>query len=638
VTATSLLPPSDHPALRTIRAVMPAWFLRMLRPAPVPVDWTRIVATAVAIGGPQVIGLSTGTASLAALVSLGALCVSFSDLTSSYRHRLWQVGLTAIFGAAGFTAGLAAGSPWLAAATVIGVSVLSVLCSRMGALIAAAGAQMLPFCIIATGHSAQTIPIGQQVFWFACGELLLLAMIAATWPFRRAAPARIAVASVFDAILHLFDTAGTSKAVAARQDLTRALNRANDLLISVTAGSTSRSRAHERLYMTLTRATPLVEASVAMAHTATRPSERAVAAIRELARCSRTGDLPLPFSPAPSADAAVAQALEQSLVELIDALRMAKLGDPLTSPTRRRPRERFRVWLDNITVGRTGWLLALRMALCLTVAEGIAFVLHLDQPYWIALTTAMALKPNSGSVFARTLMRAGGTVIGVLVATALLALLPNGWWLLPFMVALAALLPEALSRHYGMFTMVMTPLVLLQMSHSALFSVPLPEIRLLNTMIGCAVVLVIGYLLWPFDRRLSLGAGLAQTVENVSDYVSLSLAGIPQGRPALRRRIYRELSDLRASLQQRLMEPNTARTAEQWWPSIIVLERLVDGATERAVLIERADDKPRLQHTQWLVSSMRTLARQLRADPAVPPSRLREQLDDLYAEVAGRDQ
>jgi uncharacterized membrane protein YccC len=637
VTSTNVLPTANRRALRTIRALIPAWLLRMLRPAPLPVDWTRICAAAVGIGGPQIVGLSTGETDAAVLVSVGALCASFSDLTSSYRHRLWRVGLTSIFGAAGFGAGAVAGTPWQAAGTVVAISVLSVLSSRMGDVAAAAGAQMLTFCIVATGHSAPLMPLGEQILWFAAGELLLLAMVAATWPFRRTAPARGAVASVFEATLRLFDTAGTDRAVAARQDLTRALNQAHDVLISVTAASASRSRVHDRLYVALTRATPVVEASVALAHTAARPPARVFAAMRELARCTRTGDLPQPYPLPPSDGSAVVRALDQGVAELIDALRPEKLAEPQMSPERQGWRERFRAWLDGVTVGRTAWILALRMALCLAVAEGIGLALHLDQPYWIALTVALVLKPNSGSVFVRTVLRAAGTVLGVLLATAVLALVPTGWWMVPFMVVLAALIPEALSRHYGLFTTVVTSLVLLQMSQSKLFPVPLPAVRLLDSLIGCVVVLIIGYLLWPFERQPSLAGRLADAVEAVSEYVSLSLAGVAQGRPALRRRTYRELSDLRAALQQRLMEPTAAsQVAELWWPSIIVLERVVDSATERAVLIERAGGTLSLQHAQRLVSSMRTIARQLRVNPAAPPHTLREQLDDVYAQVAGR--
>ena len=615
---TTLLP-ARHP----LRALLPAWLLRMLRPAPYPRDWTRVCAATAGIGGPQLAGLATGRVEEAVLASVGALCVSFSDLTTSYRHRMRRVGLTAVLGAIGFAAGAGAAGPWWAAATVLAVSLVSVLASRMGDLWAAAGAQMLTFCVVATGQQSQLLGVGEQVLWFLCGELLLVGMVAATWPFRRTAPARAAVAEVFDTTLRLFDAIGTDRAIGVRQELTKALNRAHDVLLNAT--SPARSRVHDRLYVVLTRATPVVEASVALAHGGIRPSDRVSAALRELARGVRTGDLPAPYRP-PDVGSAAVRALDQGIAELVDAWRRAK---PV--PVRKQSAgERFQRWRGTVTLGRATGLLALRMVLSLAVAEGLVLLGGLEQGYWIALTVALVLKPNSGSVFARTVQRAIGSVLGVLIALVLLALVPPGWGIALFVMALAAKIPVALSRHYGLFTTVVTAMVLLQMSQSALFPTALPATRLVDSLLGCAIVLGVVGMLRPLSLGPDLEGRIAGATETVSEYVSLSLAGIAQGRSALRRRTYRELSDLRAALQQQLMEPAAAR-AERWWPAVILLERVVDAATERALLVGSVGDD-RIQHAQRLVSGMRSTTRQLRGR-GTTPEHLREQLEQVYTEV-----
>lgn len=155
------------------RPALPAWLVRMLRPAPLPVDWTRIVAAMLGIAGPQALAVAIGHRDVLALVSTGALCASFSDLTTSYRYRMRRIGLTAVLGAAGFAAGAATSAPWQVIAVVVTVGVLSVLCSRMGDVWAAAGAQMITFCIVATGHGVPArMPLGEVVLCFAAGELL----------------------------------------------------------------------------------------------------------------------------------------------------------------------------------------------------------------------------------------------------------------------------------------------------------------------------------------------------------------------------------------------------------------------------------------------------------------------------------
>ncbi|WP_190819480.1 FUSC family protein [Saccharopolyspora pogona] len=588
------------------RLVLPQWLPRLLRPIPIPADWTRACAASIGVGAPQVVGLLTGRIDEAVLASVGALCASFSDLTGSYRYRLLRVGLAAILGALGFAAGAAAPGPWWAAAIVLAVAVPSVLSSRMGDLWSSGGAHMLTFCVVATGEKS-TLPLGAQVWWFFAGELLVLAIIAATWPFRGTAPARGAVAAIFETTLRMFDSP-----ITARQELTKALDNAHDVLVG--GGSMSRSRVRDRLYLVYTYATPIVEASVSLAHAVKQPPERAREALRTLARCMRTGDVPPPYQPGVD-ESPLVRALDRGIAELIAAFRRTK--HPQVSGEHH---ERLR-----LTFGRSTWAQVCRMLLCLALAEGLGLATGMAEPYWIALTVALVLKPNSGSVLARVLLRAVGTIIGVLIAFALIALVPAGWWLLPFIVALAAKLPVALSRHYGLFSAVVTALVLLQMSQNQQF---LPAARLVDTVVGCGIVLVVGFLLRPLNRGPALPGRFADAVEAVSEYVSQSLAGVHHGRSALRRRTYRQLADLRAALQQQLMDPTAAAEAERWWPAIILLERVVDAATEKAVRNEPHD----LQEAQRLVSTMRTTTRQLRTTQ-VPPAELREELERIYTGV-----
>lgn len=622
---------SQTDALAPPRPAVPAWLVRMLRPAPLPVDWTRMVAAALGIAGPQALALLVGHRDVLAIISTGALCASFSDLTSSYRYRMRRIGLTTALGAAGFAAGAATSAPWQVVCVVAVVGVLSVLCSRMGDLWAAAGAQMITFCIVATGHGVPAqMPLGRVVLCFAAGELLLLALAASTWPFRRTAPARAAVAAVFEAALGMFDEGDSA---AARQDLTRALNNAHDIL--ATSGSTARSRVHDRLHLVLAHATPVVEASVALAHAGARPPEATRARLRTIADCVRSGALVPPAATTEVRDGEV-RALDDALVDLVDSWRDAQLRAPRVVQQRLGVRERFRLWRANTAFGWDTWRAALRLAACLVLAEALTLALGLQQPYWVAMTAALALKPNSGSVFARVVLRAVGTVVGVLLAAGLLAIAPHGWLSVLFLVVVAAALPEALSRHYGLFTAAVTSVVLLLISQTHLFPQQIPPERLVNSLLGCGIALVVGHLLWP-ERGPALPRRIAAAVESVSEYLHLALPG-PAADPVderspLRRRAYRELSDLRAALQQQLLEPGSTRVAEQWWTSVILLERVLDAATERAVLDSRGGDQ--LQDAQRAVSEMRVTARRLRGSEEVGPADLRARLDDVYARLSG---
>ena len=99
--------------------------------------------------------------------------------------------------------------------------------------------------------------------------------------------------------------------------------------------------------------------------------------------------------------------------------------------------------------------------LCTGVAAVLSEVLPLQRSYWLVLTVGIILKPDFGSVFARALQRAIGTVVGAVLGAAILAIVPYGpWLLLPFGV-LAALLPFARARNFGLVATFLTPLVVL---------------------------------------------------------------------------------------------------------------------------------------------------------------------------------
>lgn len=590
------------------RIEVPAWLRRMLRPVAIPTDWTRVSAAAIGIGLPQVLGMLIGRGDIAMLVSIGALCASFSDVTGSYGYRLRRLSVAAVLGAAGFAAGVAAPGPWWAAAVVLLVAVPSALSSKLGELWSSGGAHMLTFCIVATGeHSA--LPLAEQVGWFLAGELLLLALAAATWPLRRTAPARGAVADIFVAVRRMFDADST---IVARQQLTRSLDIAHDVLLG--GASMSRSRVRDRLYLIYEQSNSVVEAAVSVAHAGITPPQRTRDALDALAHATRTGEALPPYRPGDSGSPLL-RALDESIAELTETVGQGRRAQAIARGAGPR-----------LSFGATVWWQTLRMVLCLAAAEGIGLLFGLDQAYWIAMTTALVLRPNSGSVFARTLLRALGSVLGVAVAVGLLALVPSGWWMVLFIVLLAGKLPTALSRHYGLFSAVITALVLLLMNQERLYY---PQARLVDTLIGCAIVLVVGSLLRQVHAGPSLRGGFADAVESVADYVSRSLAGAEQGRSALRRRTYRQLAELRSRLQQLLLSPHGAAEAEAWWPAIILLERVIDAATEQAVRGDTDDQ----QHTQLLVSTMRTINRGLRTGSDVGPEDLRAELEAVYRRI-----
>lgn len=396
------------------------------------------------------------------------------------------------------------------------------------------------------------------------------------WVLHRGAPERAAVAAVFDAVADLAEASGGPGADAARRSLTSRLNEAEDAVLRGRIGSGGRDRNWQRLQVSLAAAGPLVDAAVTSMRAGQAPSGVAAQA-RTIAVAVRTGQsVSNPAAPARSGPQAaspeVSDRWERALSRSVEILAAARqpLG-PLSAPGGRA------VARD---LGPEAAMAALRLALCLGVADGLRELVIQGHSYWIPLTVAVVMKPDFGAIFARALQRSIGTLVGVVVGGVALALVHGGGPLVPFVAVFGALLPYTIARNYAMFATTLTPLVLLLLGGLGPAPSHLVLDRLLDTLTGSGVVLVVGYLLWPGTWRPTLGRSFAEAAQAVEDYLLVALGSSARDPAALRRarrHAYRRLSDHRTLPQQNFVEPGTRRAqAAALWPATVALERLCD--------------------------------------------------------------
>jgi uncharacterized membrane protein YccC len=207
-------------------------------------------------------------------------------------------------------------------------------------------------------------------------------------------------------------------------------------------------------------------------------------------------------------------------------------------------------------------------------------------------------------------------------------------------------------RNYGVQSAFVTPLIILQMglAHTGNWSVVLA--RLVDTALGCVIVLVFGYLLWPGSRRPQVGGRLADGLDAVAKYVSHALAEASSGEARLarsraRRGAYRALADLRTAFQQVVVEPSAnGRQAVAWWPVIAAQERVADAVTEVGVTIGRGVPPPDPADVELLTAALDELAgaireqREPRSVPLPDSAQLAgvvDQLESAFDAVRGPD-
>lgn len=138
------------------------------------------------------------------------------------------------------------------------------------------------------------------------------------------------------------------------------------------------------------------------------------------------------------------------------------------------------------------------LALCLGIAYASHWINDASHWFWVPLTVGLAMKPDLGPVFDRAILRCLGSAIGVIIGALILFLIPKGLWIALIIGLLAAALPWAMATSYAMQAVFLTPLVLLLVDIiiPGAASIDYGAQRLVDTLVGCAIALVIGQIFW----------------------------------------------------------------------------------------------------------------------------------------------
>ncbi|MEU3886673.1 FUSC family protein [Streptomyces sp. NPDC029041] len=584
---------------------LPPWLAHALRAQRGPVPWNAVTRGALSAGPLLLVSVQTGLSSLGVVAAIAAMLAGINDRSGSRRLSVKRIGAPALAGATGLVVGTYTGQETGAVVLTVVLTVVGLAAggmSAVGPVASAAGTQLLVGSAIGAG-----MPLPEPgwlralAFLVGAGWLLVLRLALPT-PGSLAGDFRFdgerqAVAGVYEAVAELLDAVGGPDAIRRRAALTAALDHAQDALAGPRLRRYASSSAERRLHAQYAAALPLAEAATALAWAGEAVTERASEGPRRLAAAVRgnthTGPLP-----APSRSAPALRALDDALLHAAEAFDRGRGGDLHTRS--RSARDRLRT-----VFGSAGREYGLRVALCFGAGSAVAQALHRGQWYgqhehwyWLPATAVFLVKPDLGPLASRVLNRAAGTVLGALLFAGLAAVLPHPEGLIALVALSGALIPVA-TRHFAAQTAVVTVLVL------ALVMVggePQASAgRIGETLLACAIVLIVGHLPMPGQRGGGVRARLVAANEAAYAYLThvldeadaprIGTPGTPSGNRAtrwtLRREAYRTLAEARAAISRAAHElPALARHTEGADRVADLLERLVDTTTACAVHLD----------------------------------------------------
>jgi uncharacterized membrane protein YccC len=636
---------SRRPALIRTRAaamtaaVVPDWLAEVVRPKPVAPPWPEMIRAAIAICVPLAASLALGKGNIGVLPAMGAILGTMADTGGPYLSRVKRVATASVFGGA---AGLAIGSVthghgWLAVVALIAVAGISGVLSSLGDIGSITGLQLLVYTALGDGPVGALRPVWHTAAGFLVGVIWALILILPGWLRSPHGKEQRDVAAVYTALAAELRAVGTDGFTARRWALTGALNTAYDELLTARSNAIGRNPRTVGLATVLNASHPMIEAATEIGLAGHRPPPLIIDTV------ARLGDavaqqVPPPMIPPPWDTSPAMLTLRDAMAGAARALaRDWSPEDQARSGFRERLSGRLSLRarltrladhvMDEFGGGTLSRIFTLRLMACMGVAALVIEVLPLQRSYWVLLTVAIVLKPDYGSVFARALQRGLGTVAGAVAGAVLLVLVHGLWLLIPFAV-LAALLPYGRSRNYGLLATFLTPLVVVLIDLLAPAGWRLAEDRLVDTLIGCAIVLLVGFAPWPMSWYAHLPREFAQAARDVCEYMQEALsaaegagaelgAGLGAGsgagllaglgadgsgtvdmarppvRSRMRRSTYRALAEVRIEFQRTMSEPpSISRRAAAWWPAVVALEQVMDAVTATAGAVSRGARVP----------------------------------------------
>lgn len=161
---------------------------------------------------------------------------------------------------------------------------------------------------------------------------------------------------------------------------------------------------------------------------------------------------------------------------------------------------------------------AVRLATMVALGNGLERAFYWHRSYWLPMTIVLVLKPEFTTTFTRGLLRIGGTIVGLVVATALFRLLPQSVTIQIVLIFVCTLLLRWVGpANYGIFAVAISALVVQLIAITGVSPKEVIWARGINTAAGGALALL-AYWVWPTWERTQVSERVAEMLDAYREY------------------------------------------------------------------------------------------------------------------------
>ena len=236
---------------------------------------------------------------------------------------------------------------------------------------------------------------------------------------------------------------------------------------------------------------------------------------------------------------------------------------------------------------------AMRTSIMATAAVIITQYLELERGYWVSLNVLILLQPYTVATATKTLQRVAGTAAGGIVTALVMSYVQSNSGLMIIATLLSGICASVMQLNYGLYTFFLTPcFVLLAEVHA--YDVDLPQVRIINTLIGGMLALIGSRLFWPQREGEQLPDAIADALRAVRAYFDEAMRVVEEPTAAqtakfmeARRNCGLKLNLAEASFQRRLAEIGADTKRLEPMMTLLLYGRRV-GATCSALAAARS--------------------------------------------------
>jgi uncharacterized membrane protein YccC len=640
--------------------------LLQLKPRDVPLRVALRNTAAVVV--PLGAGIAAGHTAIGLGIAAGALNTMFLDQPGPYRLRMQRMLLTAVAaGVSAFAGSVIGGDTRLLTLIALVWGVAGGLLVALGPNAGRSGLTSMILLVITAATPMKPIEaLAAALLIFAGGTLQMLFAIAA-WPLQRYRPERQALAALS---AQLAANARRPSKEAQAPPVTQALLDVESLLHSphrargevmetfrVLAGIVERIR---RELLAIGDLEAMLDDDEAKA-TLARLREYAARTLGALADALERGASPLAASAAMEGVDSALAALRPIALRTIDIRARRKIAIAIARanglagqlraairnadfagsrgelraaaadarlPRALRQRSALATLRANLTLSSIAFRHAIRCGVCLAVAVAGERALAIPHGYWIPMTAAIVLKPDFAGTFSFGLLRVIGTMLGLVLTTALVHYaFGSDWERLALLAVLCIGFRLLTTMHYGIGVMLLTGLVVILLAFDGIAPGDTMLARGIATGIGSALALV-GYLAWPTWESQRVPAAIAKMIDAYRAHLSALLNANAGTRAAARSAARSARTNAQASLDRLRGEPRRDQALLDFGEALFAnANRFIRaGMALEAVL----DDAPALPESERVLAfaarvdaHLAAIANSLRSNAPPPTERLR---------------